>query len=96
VQVVVGEAEALALADDYRPQLVLCDVAGATDAELERVDRLRRRFGGAHTLFAVIGDPEGPDNEARALARGYDSFLVKPLQPDGLARLLRACAAMQT
>jgi len=95
VRVVADEAEALALGADYDPQLVLCDVDGAGEAGLERFDPLRRRFSGTHTLFAVVGEPRTAEEEARALARGYDSFLVKPLQPAPLARLLRACAAAQ-
>jgi CheY-like chemotaxis protein len=95
VRVVADEAEALALAAEYDPQLVLCDVDGAGEAGLERFDPLRRRFAGARTLFAVVGEPRTAEEEARALAHGYDSFLVKPLQPVPLARLLRACAAAQ-
>jgi len=95
VRVVADESEALAIDTDYVPQLVLCDVDGAAEHELERYAPLRRRFGSARTLFAAVGDPGSADDEARALARGYDSFLVKPLQPDLLARLLRACAAAQ-
>ena len=95
VRVVADEAEALALAADYDPQLVLCDVDGRGDAELERFDPLRRRLAGARTLFAVVGEPRSAEEQGRALARGYDSFLAKPLQPAPLARLLRACAAAQ-
>ncbi|HUP09838.1 MAG TPA: ATP-binding protein [Caldimonas sp.] len=92
VRVVADEAEALSLAADYDPQLVLCGLDGEGEAELERFDPLRRRFAGGRTLFAVVGEPRSAEEEARALARGYDSFLVKPLQPAALARLLRACA----
>ena len=51
------------------------------------------RLAGQRTVFAAVTGHARHHDEARALAAGYDSFLVKPLQPGSLARLLHSYAA---
>ena len=54
--------------------------------------RLRRLLAGSAAMFvAVTGHASAQDQQA-ALAAGFDSFLVKPLDADSLARLLHAYA----
>ena len=43
-------------------------------------------------VFAAVTGYASPEDQQRALAAGYDSFFVKPLNPTGLANLLRAYA----
>jgi CheY-like chemotaxis protein len=57
------------------------------------VGELRRQLGGAPVVFAAVTGYASEEDQSRALAAGFDSFLVKPLQPDSLSRLLRAAAS---
>jgi DNA-binding response OmpR family regulator len=65
-------------------------LAGLEQFDLLKLPRLGR--DGHRTLFAAITDRDRIDDEARALAAGYDSLLIKPLEADSLARLLRSYA----
>jgi len=84
--------EALSVAAESPPQIVLCDI-GLPDMDGYRLVRaLREKLGNAPVVFAAVTGYASNDDQERALAAGFDSFLVKPLQPESLARLLR-CAA---
>jgi PAS domain S-box-containing protein len=85
--------EALAIAAKARPQIVLCDIGLPGMDGLKLVRALRERLGDARVTFAAVTGYAGGDDQQRALAAGFDSFLVKPLEPDSLARLLRAAGA---
>jgi PAS domain S-box-containing protein len=88
--------EALAVATAARPQIVLCDIGLPGMDGLKLVRALRERLGGAAAVFAAVTGYAGGDDQQRALAAGFDSFLVKPLEPESLARLLRSVAARAT
>ena len=51
---------------------------------------LRGKLGDAPVVFAAVTGYATRDDQERALAAGFDSFLVKPLEPQTLARA--ACA----
>jgi signal transduction histidine kinase/ActR/RegA family two-component response regulator len=84
--------EALAVAADARPDIVLCDIGLPGADGLTLVRALREKLGDASVLFAAVTGYAGVDDQERALAAGFDSFLVKPLEPDSLARLFRSAA----
>ena len=44
-------------------------------------------------VFAAVTGYATGDEQERALAAGFDSFLVKPLEPESLGRLLRAAVS---
>ena len=86
-------AEALAVAAMARPQIVLCDIGLPGMDGYRLVAALRKALGGAPVVFAAVTGYASGDDQERALAAGFDAFLVKPLQPASLSRLLRAAAS---
>jgi CheY-like chemotaxis protein len=81
---------ALSLLDDFAAELVLLDVG------LPRMDgymvahAIRERFARARTrprIVALTGYGREEDRQA-ALRSGFDDHLTKPLDPDGLLRLV--------
>jgi CheY-like chemotaxis protein len=80
--------EALAKAVDARPQIVLCDIGLPGMDGYKLVPALRKKLGGAPVVFAAVTGYATKDDQERALAAGFDSFLVKPLEPQTLTRLL--------
>ena len=93
VRVAGSARDGLRAAYAFRPQIVLCDVSAPEVNGFELLETLRETLAGQRTLFAAVTGNGHRDDEARALAVGYDSFLVKPLQAGSLVRLLRSYAA---
>jgi CheY-like chemotaxis protein len=80
--------EALKLAAEFEPQLVLSDIGlpGMSGYELARA--LRQEAGGrGMSLAAVTGYGQSADR-ARAAEAGFDHFLVKPLAADALLKFI--------
>jgi PAS domain S-box-containing protein len=92
VQVAGDGAHALRTLETFRPHVVLCDLHLPDVGGLDLLGAMRERLAGLGALFAAVGSGGGDDDEARALAAGYDSFLARPVHPGTLARLLRSCA----
>ena len=85
--------EALAVAERVKPQIVLCDIGLPGTDGFGLVAQLREQLRGLPVVFAAVTGYASPEDQQRALAAGYDSFFVKPLDPTGLANLLRAYAS---
>ena len=83
-------ATALQVAAGHRPQLVLCDIALPGMNGLQLVRELRKQLDDERVVFAAVTGYSSGDEKERAVAAGFDSFLVKPLEPNSLARLLRS------
>jgi len=85
-----GDGEsALALLDDYVPELALLDIGlpGMDGYQLARLLRADPRMAGAR-LVALTG--YGRDNDrARALEARFDEHLVKPVMADRLLEVLK-------
>jgi PAS domain S-box-containing protein len=85
-------SEAVEAARRVKPQIVLCDI-GLPDVDgLRLVEALRRELAGSPVVFAAVTGYAGEEDQQRALAAGFDSFFVKPLNPNSLAKLLRSYA----
>ncbi len=88
-----AEGLALARAGDY--DVLICDIGLPGLDGLEVIRRLRESEGTEH-LYAVglSGYGQAEDRE-RALAAGFDDYLVKPVPPDKLLTLLASegCAS---
>ncbi|MDQ2735197.1 MAG: ATP-binding protein [Pseudomonadota bacterium] len=84
--------EALAIALEARPQIVLCDIGLPGMDGLKLVRALRTKLDNTGVMFAAVTGYASGNDEERALAAGFDSFLVKPLEPGSLARLFRSVA----
>jgi signal transduction histidine kinase/CheY-like chemotaxis protein len=80
--------EALRIAEEFRPQLVLLDIGMPKLDGYETARRLRERpWSQATLLFALTGWGQEEDRE-RARRAGFDRHLVKPVDPDALSQLL--------
>ncbi|NUZ04977.1 PAS domain-containing hybrid sensor histidine kinase/response regulator [Piscinibacter koreensis] len=84
---------ALEAARTFKPHIVLCDLGLPGIDGLQLLGPLRRRLAGQRTLIAAVTGHGRSEDQARAMAAGFDSFLVKPLHPASLARLLQAYAS---
>jgi PAS domain S-box-containing protein len=81
-------SDALAIAADYRPDVVLLDI-GLPDTDGYEVARRLRRLPECHNarLIAVTGYGQESDRNL-SKAAGFDSHLVKPVSPDQLRAVL--------
>ncbi len=92
VRLAANAEEGLAETQAFRPHIVLCDL-GLPD--LDRFDRLKLPHSepdGRRIFVAAVTSAGSVEDEARALAAGYDSVLVRPLEAESLAKLLRSYA----
>jgi PAS domain S-box-containing protein len=92
VRLAADATEGLAATDGFRPHIVMCDISLPGLERFELLKQSRWDGRGHRTMFAAITNQPGIEDEARALAAGYDSVLTKPLEPESLARLLRSYA----
>jgi CheY-like chemotaxis protein/two-component sensor histidine kinase len=80
--------EAVQVASEFRPEVVLLDIGLPKIDGHEVAQRLRREPWGKNTcLIAVTGWSDEADR-ARTRAAGFDHHLVKPLDTEHLAQLL--------
>jgi CheY-like chemotaxis protein len=88
--------EALRVAADFQPDVVLLDLAlpGSDGSAVARALR-QMRFAVRPLLVALTGHTESADVEA-ALEAGFDHFLAKPCDPGQVDFLLRACVRGQS
>jgi PAS domain S-box-containing protein len=93
VEAVESGQEAVARAQAFRPQIVLCDI-GLPDVDgLEVARRLRSREGsGPMRLIALTGYGQ-PDDIRHALDAGFEAHLTKPINLDQLLALLASSDA---
>jgi CheY-like chemotaxis protein len=83
VRVAADGASGLALAREFRPEVVLADV-GLPDIDgYEVARRLRAQFGGRVLLVAVTGYGQAEDRR-RTKEAGFDAHLTKPVAPEAL------------
>jgi CheY-like chemotaxis protein len=95
VSVAESSHAALARLDGWEPDVAVLDLRmpGLDGYELARW--LRVRGDACPVLVAVTGLTSGACRE-RAMAVGFDHFLVKPVEPDVLVRLLGTYAAARS
>ena len=82
--------DALRTAREFKPHIILCDMATPGLDRVEFLGGLRASLSGRHAVVAAISGYGSQDDEERVLTAGYDSCLAKPLQPGSLVRLLRS------
>ena len=80
-------AAALAVAEDFEPELALLDLGLPVMDGYELAKRLRARSSRPLRLVAVTGYGQD-DDRRRALDAGFDEHLVKPITVDVLVRAL--------
>ena len=81
--------EAIDVAETYRPDVILMDIGmpGMNGLECARMMR-QKDWGKAASLIAVTGWGQEADIQ-RSREAGFDSHLVKPMDPDALMALLQ-------
>jgi len=70
--------------------VVLLDVGLPDVSGLEVAPELRNLPGGRQALIVVISGFGRPNDRARAYEAGCDAFLLKPVDPESVRRLLAA------
>ncbi len=79
---------ALQVYDDFRPDVVLCDLGlpGMNGYEVGRT--LRQRPGGNELFLAALTGYSDASDRSRTAEAGFDMHLVKPVDPFELERLI--------
>ena len=88
VQVARSGPEAVALATEFRPQVVLLDIGLPGMDGFQVAARLRLAKATAHVLIAAVSGYGDADSKRKAHAVGIDAYFVKPLDTSALLRLL--------
>jgi signal transduction histidine kinase/DNA-binding response OmpR family regulator/CHASE3 domain sensor protein len=92
--IVAGTAEeALSLARKYKPSAVVLDVGLPDQSGLTVLDRLKRDGQTRHIPIHVVS---GADHSQTALSLGAVGYLVKPVQREALAEVLRTLESKLT
>ena len=85
-----GGAEAITLADEFRPQCVVLDLSLPVMDGYEVARRLRQQpYGGDVVLVALTGWA-GREVRTKAAEAGFDYHLVKPVNWDELEQIIRS------
>jgi len=79
--------EGLLLIKNERPEIAIIDI-GLPGMNGYEVARELRADGAAQSYLVALTGYGQPSDRSAALAAGFDEHLVKPLQPEQLARML--------
>ncbi|QJX01190.1 hybrid sensor histidine kinase/response regulator [Frigoriglobus tundricola] len=88
VRVAHGGTDALAVATDYRPEMVFLDIGMPGMDGYEVARRLRTLPGLGRAVLVALTGWGSPDDRRRTTEAGFDHHLVKPVEPAVLAALL--------
>jgi CheY-like chemotaxis protein len=80
--------EALEVARTYRPDVVLMEIGLPGMDGYEVAEQLRKQEGIPHPLLVAVTGYGNEQYRQRAREAGFDCFLVKPVDPDVLRKLL--------
>ncbi len=80
--------EALAVAGDYRPDVVILDIGMPGLNGYETARQMRRQDWGRHIRLIALTGWGRADDKRRADEAGFDYHLVKPVDPDALYEAL--------
>jgi len=92
VMTAADASASLRITDNFKPQIVLCDLGLPGLDGFQLIKPLRAKLAGHRTLFAALTGHGRDEDESRALAAGFDAFLSKPLRPDSLTQLFQSYA----
>jgi two-component system OmpR family response regulator len=82
--------EAIALADDFRPDCVVMDLGLPRMDGYEVARRLRQRPYGAGLVLVALTGWAGQDVRSKAAEAGFDYHLVKPVNWEELERIVES------
>ncbi|HEX7062344.1 MAG TPA: response regulator, partial [Woeseiaceae bacterium] len=87
--------QALAAADEFRPDVVLLDIGLPGLDGYSVCRRLRAEPWGRDMLIIAVSGWGKPEDQRRSAAAGFDHHMVKPIKHDALTALLGGSAARQ-
>ncbi len=87
VRVATDGIEAVAIAEEFNPQIALLDIGMPRMDGYEAARRIRLALGNQVMLVALTGWGQ-EDDQRRAFAAGFDRHLTKPAEPDVLEDLI--------
>jgi CheY-like chemotaxis protein len=76
------------LVQETHPEIVLCDIGLPELDGYAVIAELREQLKGSMPFMIAITGYGGPEDRTRALAAGFDRYLVKPVAPDVLLQLV--------
>jgi CheY-like chemotaxis protein len=88
VRTAFGGEEALQIANEWLPQAAVLDIGMPDMNGYELCRRLRALAGEDQPLLIACTGWGQAEDKARAKAAGFDYHLVKPIDPDGVLKLL--------
>ena len=88
--------EAIALADDFRPDCVVLDLGLPRMDGYEVARRLRDRPYGADLVLVALTGWAGKEVRSKAAEAGFDYHLVKPVNWEELERIVESAVRQST
>jgi signal transduction histidine kinase/ActR/RegA family two-component response regulator len=82
--------EAIAVTRDYAPDLIFMDIGLPGISGLEACERIRRELGMNRVYLVALSGYGTEEDRRKSLAVGFDSHLVKPLDPAALPGILES------
>jgi signal transduction histidine kinase/CheY-like chemotaxis protein len=89
VRVAHDGPEALALVDDFRPQLALLDIGLPVMDGCDLAQRLKARLSDAPPMFVAVTGYGQPSDRARTKQAGFSEHLVKPVDMARITALIK-------
>jgi CheY-like chemotaxis protein len=84
-----GEA-ALAIVEQWRPELCVLDLEMPKLDGSEVARRIRELRGEYRPLLIAFSGWTGPEHKQSALQAGFDHYIMKPVEPAKLMRIIRS------
>jgi signal transduction histidine kinase/ActR/RegA family two-component response regulator len=88
VRAVHDGIEALAMGDDFVPQLIFLDIGMPLLDGYETARQIREREWGAHTHLVALTGWGQEEDRRKALAAGFQDHLVKPAELDAMKAII--------
>jgi CheY-like chemotaxis protein len=88
VSVAFDGPQALAVVDEFRPDIVLLDIGMPGMDGYELAQRMRATPRGTELVLVALTGWGQADDKKRAMDAGFNEHLTKPVDPDLLARVI--------
>jgi CheY-like chemotaxis protein len=80
--------QALAVAEEFDPEVILLDIGLPEMDGYEVARRLRRQERFEHTVLVAVTGYGSPEDRRRSQQSGFNAHLVKPVELEALTELL--------
>ena len=88
VRLAADGAEAVRVADGFRPEIILMDLGMPRMDGYEAARQIRSRPWGSKVELVALSGWGQPEDKRRSREAGFDAHLVKPAEPEAINRLL--------